>query len=78
VAKRNGVVSGEINKGSKGFANPSNCIIAVFTADRTLSALLDVGSGSRTDLLSGETIQNPEQYYPQGEYYLLYMQQKNN
>jgi hypothetical protein len=77
VAKKNGVVSGIINTGSKGFANPTECIIAVFTADGALSALLDVGNVSRTDLLSGNTVQNPEQYYPTEEYSLLYMQQKN-
>jgi len=77
VAKKNGVVSGSIKTGSKGFANPAECIIAVFTEDGALSALLDVGSVSRTDLLSGKTVQNPEQYYPKEAYYLLYMQQKN-
>jgi hypothetical protein len=77
VAKKNGVVSGNINTGSKGFANPAECIIAVFAADGALSALFDVGNASRIDLLSGNTVQNPEQYYPTEAYSLLYMQQKN-
>lgn len=60
-------------RGSKdGFANPEKCIIAVFAADETLSALLDVGDSSRVDLRSGDTIQHYEQYYNQKE--LLYIQ----
>jgi len=76
MATKNGLVRGEIGSGSKGFLNPENCIIAVFTADGTLSALLDTGGNSRTDLLSGQTVQNPDRYYNQGGYYLWYMQQK--
>ena len=76
VATMNGLVRGVIGGGSSGFLNPADCIIAVFTADGTLSALLDNGNSSRLDLLSGQTVQNPEQYYNQGEYYLWYMQQK--
>ena len=78
VAIMNGIVRGSTINSSKGFTNPEKCIIAVFTLDGTLSALLDVGGSSRTDLISGKTIQNPEQYYNREEYYLLYMQQKNN
>jgi|GEM_PF-6184811 len=77
VATKNGIVRGQIGKGSIGFLNPENCIIAVFTLDGTLSALLDVGGDFRTDLLSGNKIQNPDRYYNSGEYYLWYMQQKN-
>jgi len=76
VATMNGVVRGEIDKGSRGFLNPENCTIAVFSTDGTLVALLDAGSGSRVDLLSGNTVQNPEQYYNQGDYHLWYMQVK--
>lgn len=78
IAIMNGLVRGSTINSSKGFSNPEKCIIAVFTLDGTLSALLDVGGSSRTDLISGKTVQNPEQYYNRGEYYLLYMQQKNN
>ena len=78
VAIMNGLVRGSTINSSKGFTNPEKCIIAVFTLDGTLSALLDAGGSSRTDLISGKTIQNPEQYYNRDEYYLLYMQQKNN
>lgn len=77
VAIMNGLVRGSIINSSKGFANPAKCIIAVFTLDGTLSALLDTGGSSRTDLISGKTIQNPEQYYNRENYYLIYMQQKN-
>ena len=78
IAIMNGLVRGSTINSSKGFTNPEKCIIAVFTLDGTLSALLDTGDSSRTDLISGKTIQNPEQYYNQEGYYLLYMQQKNN
>ena len=76
VAANNGLVRGEIGKGSQGFHNPENCIIAVFSSNGDLSALLDNGYNSRTDLLSGNTIQNPDRYYNQGEYSLWYMQVK--
>lgn len=78
VAIMNGLVRGSAINSPKGFTNPERCIIAVFTLDGTLSALLDTGGSSRTDLISGKTIQNPEQYYSREEYYLWYMQQKNN
>ena len=77
VATMNGLVRGSAINSSKGFDNPEKCIIAVFTSDGTLSALLDAGGSSRTDLLSGKTVQNSEQYYSQGGYYLFYMQQKS-
>lgn len=76
VSKMNGLVRGSEINSSKGFANPAKCIIAVFTADGTLSALLDTGSSSRIDLLSGKTVQNPEQTYNKDEYFLWYLQQK--
>ncbi|GHS87518.1 hypothetical protein FACS1894201_08810 [Bacteroidia bacterium] len=77
VARTNGLVRGSKINSSEGFANPEKCIIAVFfTADDTLAALLDIGSSSRTDLLSGKTVQNPEQHYKGNEYYLWYLQQK--
>jgi len=78
LAIMNGLVRGSAINSSKGFANPEKCIIAVFTLDGTLSAMLDTGGSSRSDLISGKTIQNPEQYYSKEEFYLLYMQQKNN
>jgi len=78
VSTIKGLVRGSKINSSEGFSNPEKCIIAVFfTADGTLSALLDVGSNSRTDLLSGKTIQNLEQYSKE-EYFLWYLQQKNN
>jgi hypothetical protein len=77
VATIKGLVRGSKINSSEGFANPEKCIIAVFTADGTLSAFLDAGSNSRTDLLSGKTVQNPEQHYNQNEYYLWYLLQKN-
>lgn len=76
VATMNGLVRGSTINSSKGFDNPEKCIIAVFTSDGMLSALLDAGGSSRTDLLSGKTVQNPEQYYDRDNYHFLYMQQK--
>jgi len=78
VAIMNGLVRGKVGGGSKGFSNPDNCIIAVFTKNGTLSALLYPGGDSRVDLLSGNTVLYPEKYYDQGDYYLWYMQQNNN
>ena len=72
VVRNNGLVRGY---SSEGFNNPSKCIIAVFSSDGTLSALLDAGDSSRTDLLSGNTVQNPEQYYNRDQYYLWYILQ---
>jgi len=74
VATMNGLVRGEFGKGSKGFSNPDNCIIAVFNSGGLLEALLDAGGSSRIDLLSGISIQNPERYYNRD--YLWYMQVK--
>jgi len=48
------------------FIHPENCHIAVFS-DRTLIALLGEGNNSRVDLLTGTTIQNPEQHYSGNE-----------
>lgn len=48
------------------FSFPDKCYIAVFDTSKTktLIALLDAGNyQSRTDLLTGNTIQNPEQHY---------------
>jgi hypothetical protein len=78
VATINGLVRGSRKNSSVGFSNPEKCIIAVFTTEgETLSALLDAGSSSRVDLLSGKSIQNPEQYYNKEAYFLWYMLQKN-
>lgn len=73
VARNNGLVVGE---SARGFAHPEKCIIVVFTAEGTLVALLDTGSNSRIDLLSGKTVQNPEQHYKGNGYKLQYLQQK--
>jgi len=78
VATMNGLVRGSTINSSEGFSNPEKCIIAVFTVNGTLTALLDTGDTSRTDLLSGTTIQNPEQYYNKDSYFLWYLQQKKN
>ena len=71
-----GFIRGAIGEGSSGFTNPEQCIIAVFTTDGTLVALLDVGSGSRIDLISGRVIQNHEEYFR--NYVLWYLLQRNN
>ncbi|MDR1631668.1 MAG: hypothetical protein LBR97_02115 [Dysgonamonadaceae bacterium] len=76
VATIKGLVRGSKINSSEGFTNPAKCIIAVFTTDGTLSALLDTGSNSRVDVLSGKTVQNPEQHYNKKQYSLWYLQQK--
>lgn len=76
VTTINGFVRGSKINSSEGFDNPEKCIIAVFTDDGTLAALLDTGGSSRTDLLSGKTVQNPEQHYKSSEYNLWYLQEK--
>ena len=78
VTTMNGFVCGGKMNSSEGFTNPEKCIIAVFSTDGVLAALLDAGSNSRIDLLSGKSVRNPEQFYNQEEYFLWYMQQKNN
>ena len=45
------------------FSYPDKCYIAVFSSSGTLIAMLDTGSQSRTDLMTGNVIQNPEQNY---------------
>ena len=45
------------------FTRPDNCHIAIFSSSRTLIAILDKGNASRTNLMTGETIKNPEQHY---------------
>ena len=44
------------------FLSPDKCFIAVFSSG-TLIALLGEGNNSRVDLLTGQTVQNPEQHY---------------
>ena len=75
VANRRGLVKGSINS-SDGFVNPEQCFVAVFDSKGTLVALLDKGTAARLDLLSGQTIQNPESYYHAQNYYLWYLQKK--
>ena len=45
------------------FANPDQCLVAVFSPERKLIALLDAGQGARKDLMTGNTIQNAEQHF---------------
>jgi hypothetical protein len=54
------LVYGE-NKAS--FVNPNNCLVAVFSREQRLIALLDTGQGARKELLTGDTIQNAEQHF---------------
>jgi len=65
----------EITYGRKSsFQYPDKCYIAVFNSSKTLIALLDAvaGNNSRTDLLTGNIIQNPELHYSGNE--LLWIQ----
>lgn len=75
VASRHGFVKGDFNT-SAGFDRPDLCLIAVFGSNWTLAALLDKGNSSRLDLLSGQTIQNPESYYRNKGYNLWYILRK--
>ena len=45
------------------FARPDNCHIAVFSSSGTLIALLGEGNMSRANLMTGETVPDPEQHY---------------
>lgn len=75
VTRQYGFMRGEINS-SKGFDHPEQCIIAVFSADNTMVALLDKGGPSRIDLLTGQVISNPESFYDKDKgYKLWYFQQ---
>ena len=49
------------------FTRPDSCHIAVFSSSGILIALLGKGNNARMDLLSGKTIQNPEQYYKENQ-----------
>lgn len=53
------------------FQNPNNCLIAVFTPEQKLAALLDRGDGPRTDLLTGKTVANAEQQYNDHVFYWI-------
>lgn len=75
IIKQNGLIRGEFNS-TEGFANVGQCIIAVFSSDGILQALLDKGDKNRIDLISGETINDFESYYRNKNYNLLYFQQK--
>lgn len=75
VANRHGFVKGDFNT-SAGFDRPDLCLIAVFDSNWSLTALLDKGSSSRIDLLSGQTIQNPESHYRNKGYTTWYLQRK--
>lgn len=75
VTRQYGFIRGEINN-SNGFDHPENCIIAVFSSDYTLVALLDKGSSTRIDLLTGQVVGNPDAIYNKDEgYKLWYFQQ---
>ena len=75
VANRRGFVKGDFNT-SDGFDRPDLCLIAIFDSNWALVALLDKGSSSRMDLLSGQTIQNPETHYRNKGYTIWYLQRK--
>ena len=75
VAIKYGFVKGDFNS-SKGFDRPNLCFIAVFDSNLSLVALLDKGDTYRKDLLSGQTIQNPETYYHNNGCDLWYLQRK--
>jgi len=49
------------------FQYPDRCYIAVFNASKKMIAFLETGNLSRTDLLTGNTIQNPEHHFSGNE-----------
>lgn len=59
--RRQGKIVYGTNKAS--FVNLANCLVAVFTTEQKLIALLDAGQDSRMDFLTGKTIQNIEQQF---------------
>jgi len=71
--KRQGKIVYGTNKTA--FSNSDNCHVAVFTPEQKLVALLDTGKDSRTDFLTGQTIQNMEQRFVGN---ILYWIQINN
>lgn len=75
VINRRGLVKGEMNS-SEGFDRPDLCYIAIFDTNGLLKGLLDRGNLSRKDLISGQKIQNPESYFRNEGYNLLYLQRK--
>jgi len=72
--KRQGKLIYGTNKSS--FGNPDKCLVAVFTSEQKLIALLDAGQNVRTDFLSGKTIQNVEQHFSGNT--LFWIQINNN
>ena len=49
------------------FLLPDKCHIAVFSSSGTLIALLGEGNNLRIDLLTGKSVQNPEQQYSESK-----------
>lgn len=75
VTRQYGFMRGELNS-SKGFDHPEYCYIAVFSDDYKMVALLDKGTSSRIDLITGQVINNPESFYDKNKgYKLWYFQQ---
>lgn len=61
---------------SDGIEHVEQCMIAVFSSDGSLQALLDKGNNSRLDLISHTIIDNPETYYRNKNHNLLYILKK--
>lgn len=61
---------------TEGIEHVEQCIVAVFSSDGSLKALLDKGKNTRRDLMSNTLITNPENYYHTKNYNLLYLLKK--
>ena len=51
------------------FTNLENCMVAVFTSEQKLIALLDKGQNSRIDFLTGKTVQDLEKQFVGNVFY---------
>jgi len=67
--KRQGKLIYGSNKSS--FLNPDRCLVAVFTKEQKLIALLDIGQSARKDLLTGNTIQNIDRHFAEKTFYYI-------
>jgi len=53
---------------------PAQCYVAVFNKNGEMELFLDRGSSSRNNLLTGETIQNFETNYSNGDYKIIWIE----
>lgn len=71
VIVKSGYIYGDINS-TAGFADPTNCFIAIFNRSGKLEAVLDKGDSTRMNLLTGTAVDNPVEYYTEQDFLLWY------